>query len=120
MHKTCGLNSSRWVELGVLAPGQSHFWFFDRPGASYGSVFQATAYPEFPDHDGEQTARAPGRVEVTELFVLRLPARSGGKPRSRVNITVTNCGDAWAAYSLWVAALPAPSMPATASGRKGR
>ena len=106
MRKTAALNSSAWVELATLAPGQSHYWFFDPSWDAYGWVFQATAYPEMPDA-GEESALPPTRVEVTELFVLRLSKEGrDGKCLSRINITATNCGDRWAAYSLWVASIP--------------
>jgi hypothetical protein len=62
-------------------------------------VFQATAYPEADPSD--EHSQGASRVEVTELFILR---------RSQVNITVTNCDDRWAAYSLWVVSVP-PSKP---------
>lgn len=94
------LNSFSWVELGVLAPGQSHYWFFDQPRDLHGWVFQATAYPEPPD-PGEEQTWAASRVEVTELFILG---------RSQINITVTNCDDRWAAYSLWVVSVPPRNM----------
>jgi len=97
------LNSFPWVELAALAPGQSHYWFFDPSWVAHGWVFQATAYPEPPDA-GAGNRNAPSRVEVTELFIQRV--QEGGC-RSRINITVTNCGDRWAAYSLWVVSWPA-------------
>lgn len=108
-------NSFPWVELAAMAPGQSHYWFFDPAWVAHGWVFQATAYPEPPDPEAE-AGLAPSRVEVTELFIQ---CQSGGTQdggcRSRINITVTNCGERWAAYSLWVAALPpraaAPPRP---------
>jgi hypothetical protein len=103
MDKTLDRNSSRWVELAVLAPGQSHYWFFDPSWDAYGWVFQATAYPE-PEGSGAPSAAEVSRVEVTELYVVRREAAHEGKCGSRVNITVTNCGDGWAPYSLWVAA----------------
>lgn len=89
------LNSFPWVELAALAPGQSHYWFFDQPRDLRGWVFQATAYPEAPD-GGKEHLWAASRVEVTELFIL-------GR---QINITVTNCDDRWAAYSLWVVSIP--------------
>ncbi len=95
------LNSFPWVELGVLAPGQSHYWVFDQSRDLHGWVFQATAYPEAPD-PGEKHPWPASRVEVTELFILR---------RSQINITVTNCDDRWAAYSLWVVSIPPRKMP---------
>lgn len=94
------LNSFPWVELGVLAPGQSHYWFFEQTRDLHGLVFQATAYPEAPDPGGERTWAA-SRVEVTELFILY---------HSQINITVTNCDDRWAAYSLWVVSIPPRKM----------
>jgi hypothetical protein len=106
MHKVAQLNSSRWIELAVLAPGQSHYWSFDPSWDAHEWVFQATAHPEPPD-DGLGGTLAPSRVEVTELFVLRAGDAEGERKRvSRVNITVTNCGELWAAYSLWVVAVP--------------
>jgi hypothetical protein len=94
------LNSFPWVELGVLAPGQSHYWFFDQPRELRGWVFQATAYPEAPD-GGEEHTWAASRVEVTELFIMG---------PSQINITVTNCDDRWAGYSLWVVSVPPRNM----------
>src|SRR5260370_2867404 len=100
------INSFRWIELGALAPGQSHYWFLDPSWDAHGWVFEATAYPEPPDSSEEQTLRA-SRVEVTELFILRKSdAVQKGRRHSQINITVTNCGDGWAAYSLWVASVP--------------
>ena len=108
------LNSFPWVELAVLAPGQSHYWFFDQTRDVHGWVFQATAYPEPPDA-GEDNELVASRVEVTELFVLRKGGEiQGGKRRSQVNITVTNCGDRWAPYSLWVVSIPPRKMPRSA------
>ncbi len=109
MNKTAELKSSRWIELAVLAPGQSHYWFFDPSWDAYGWVFQATAYPESAG-ESTQTAREASRVEVTELYVVRKQDVREGHRRSRVNITVTNCGDRWAAYSLWVASMPPAKM----------
>ncbi len=64
------LNSLRWVELGVMAPGRSHYWFFDQWSHAEGSVFHATAYPEFFSLErGEDMAAR--RVAVTELFIIR-------------------------------------------------
>lgn len=106
------LNSFRWVELAVLAPGQSHYWFFNQPQDIHGWVFQATAYPEEPGL-GEENTLSSSRVEVTELFILPMRGKSqGGKPRNQINITVTNCGDRWAPYSLWVASTPPPDFSA--------
>lgn len=100
------VNASPWVDLAVLAPGQSHYWFFDPPSNVHGWVFQATAYPESGD-DGETRVLPPSRVEVTELFIV---CKSKGTQKetcdSQVSITVTNCGDRWAPYSLWVASIP--------------
>src|SRR5690242_7543420 len=98
------LYSARWVELGAMAPGQSHYWFFDPSWVAHGWVFQATAYPQPPD-PGDEAELPPSRVEVTELFIQRKSVQEG-ECRSRINITVTNCGDRWAAYSLWVFSLP--------------
>ena len=104
VRKSNALNSSRWIELAVLPPGQSHYWFFEPSWNVDGWVFQATAHPE---------ACEPGQdiqVEVTELFIHRAGGGSSDKhSRTRINITVTNCVDTWASYSLWVAAI-APSM----------
>jgi hypothetical protein len=81
------LSSSSWIELAVLQPGQSHYWFFDHPHDLHGWVFQATAHPECA-HD---ESAAETRVEVSELFVLcNVAAIQGGKRSSQVNITVTN------------------------------
>jgi hypothetical protein len=105
------LNSFPWVELAVLAPGQSHYWFFDQTRDLHGWVFQATAYPEPPDAGGDNELVAT-RVEVSELFVLRKRGENqGGKRGSQINITVTNCGDRWAPYSLWVVSIPPRKMP---------
>jgi hypothetical protein len=109
MNKTLDLNSSRWVELAVLAPGQSHYWFFDPSWEAYGWVFQATAYPESAG-DSAQPGPEAGRVEVTELYIVHQEEVGEGRSRSRVNITVTNCGDRWAPYSLWVASIPPAKM----------
>lgn len=103
------LSSSPWIELAVLPPGQSHYWFFDQPRDLHGWVFQATAHPECLDAESvaEET-----RVEVSELFVLcKVSEVQGRKCSSQVNLTVTNYGGRWAAYSLWVVAVP---------GRDGR
>ncbi len=106
MHKSTALTSTEWVKLAVLAPGHSHYWFFDPPWDAYGWVFQATAYPE-PLDAGEPTAPTPSRIEVTELFVAQASCRGAErKCASRVNVTVTNCGEDWASYSLWVASIP--------------
>ncbi len=100
------LNSFRWVELAVLGPGRSHYWFFDPSWDAHGWVFQATAYPEPPDL-GEQNPLPASRLEVTELFVVRKDGEiQEEKRQSRVNITVTNCGEGWAPYSLWVVSIP--------------
>jgi hypothetical protein len=105
------INSFRWIELGALAPGQSHYWFFDPSWDAHGWVFQATAYPEPPDSSEEQTLRA-SRVEVTELFIVgKSDAVQKGRRHSQINITVTNCGDRWAPYSLWVVSIPPRKMP---------
>jgi hypothetical protein len=100
------IKSFPWVELAVLAPGQSHFWFFEQSHDVHGWVFQATAYPEAPG-SGEENTLSSSRVEVTELFILRQGGEiQGSKHRSQINITVTNCGDRWAPYSLWVVSTP--------------
>jgi hypothetical protein len=118
MNKAAELKSSRWVELAALAPGQSHYWFFDPSWDAYGWVFQATAYPE-PPTDCADAGLQASRVEVTELYVVRQVDAQQWQRRSQVNITVTNCGDQWAPYSLWVASLPPPKMRlrAPSSGR---
>jgi hypothetical protein len=101
--------SRPWVELAILPPGQSHYWFFDQPHDLRGWVFQAAAYPEQTDDDCDGPLTA-SRVEVSELFI----GRQGGpiesrEHRAQVNITVTNCGDRWAGYSLWVVSTPSRS-----------
>jgi hypothetical protein len=107
------LNSFPWIELAALAPGQSHYWSFDPSWVAHGWVFQATAYPEPPDARPEPGS-SPSRVEVTEVFVQRPTGgfQAAEDCRSRINITVTNCGDRWAAYSLWVVSLPPHSTVA--------
>jgi hypothetical protein len=98
------LNSLRWVELGVIAPGRSHYWLFDPLWNADGSVFHATAYPESFSLEQDLAAR---RVEVTELFIIR--KNSGLRDRkcqNQINITVTNTGADWVPYTLWVAAIP--------------
>jgi hypothetical protein len=110
------MNSFPWVELAALAPGQSHYWFFDPSWAARGWVFQATAYPEPPNPDIEPGLQ-PSRVEVTELFIQHKNASAGEKAcAGRINITVTNCGARWAAYSLWVVSVP-PGCAAAARPR---
>jgi hypothetical protein len=112
------LNAFPWVELAVLAPGQSHYWFFDPSWDAHEWVFQATAHPEPPD-DGEDPL-APNRVEVTELFVVRKGDPVGkGKRLSRVNITATNCGERWASYSLWVVSVPPRKIRCGPNARTG-
>lgn len=106
------LNSFQWVELAVLAPGQSHYWFFDQARDLHGWVFQATAYPE-PAQAHEENALAARRIEVTELFILRTDGENQGTARSiQINITVTNCGDRWTPYSLWVVSIPPQALSA--------
>jgi hypothetical protein len=108
------LNSVPWVELAVLAPGQSHYWFFDHPSDVHGWVFQATAHPEPVE---EEHHLPTSRVEVTELFVLANAGEIRGSKRwDRVNITVTNCAEGWVPYSLWVVSVP----PRKISYRGGR
>jgi hypothetical protein len=98
------LSSFPWIELAVLPPGQSHYWFFDQPDDLRGWVFQATAHPECGE---EESPAAEIRVEVSELFVLcKLTETQGGKRTSQVNLTVTNYSGRWAPYSLWVVAVP--------------
>jgi len=94
-----------WVELAVLPPGQSHYWFFDHPQDLHGWVFQATAHPEgLAEESGEA---GETRVEVSELFVLsKGPQSQDSRQRSQVNVTVTNYGSRWASYSLWTVAVP--------------
>jgi hypothetical protein len=111
------LNSLPWVELAAMAPGQSHYWFFDPSWAAHGWVFQATAHPEPPDP--AETGSKPSRVEVTELFIQR-KSLEDGECGDRINITVTNCGDRWASYSLWVAGVaPGAAMAPRSRGRNG-
>jgi hypothetical protein len=99
------LNSFRWVNLAVLAPGRSHYWSFDPLWDSHGRVFQATAYPE-PCRTGANDTIQAGRVEVTELFIIHKEREvETSRRESRVNITVTNTGDSWARYTLWVASI---------------
>jgi hypothetical protein len=99
------LSSNPWIELAVLAPGQSHYWCFEQPRDLHGWVFQATAHPEVAD---DEFAPAENRVEVSELFVLgKRAAILTAKRSSQVNITVTNYSGHWAPYSLWVVAIPA-------------
>jgi len=105
------LSSSSWIELAVLPPGQSHYWFFDHPRDLHGWVFQATAHPECVDDE----SAAETSVEVSELFVLCKVAESQDcKRSSQVNITVTNYSGRWAPYSLWVVAVPVRNGPANA------
>jgi hypothetical protein len=98
------LSSFPWIELAVLAPGQSHYWFFDQPSDLHGWVFQATAHPERGENE---SGVAETRVEVSELFVLcKLAETQAARRSSQVNITVTNYSSNWAPYSLWVVAVP--------------
>jgi hypothetical protein len=101
-----GLYSHAWVELAVLAPGRSHQWAFDPQWDAHGWVFQATAHPE-PCPDGDMQAGQGRRVEVTELFVIQRGDKApAGWGASQINITVTNSGDLWTSYTLWVAGIP--------------
>ena len=108
------LFSSRWIEPAALPPGLSHYWLFDPPAADHGSVFQATAYPESagPTNESSDVPLPEISVDVTELRVTF--STNASERRScgiRVNITVTNVGEQWALYSLWVAAIPARRTP---------
>jgi hypothetical protein len=99
------LTSSLWIDLAVLPPGQSHYWFFDHLRDLHGWVFQATAHPECAD---VEPPAAEIRVEVSELFVLcKVNETQDSKHSSQINITVTNYSGRWAPYSLWVVAVPA-------------
>ncbi len=108
------LSSFQLIELAVLPPGQSHYWFFDPPGDLHGCVLHATAHPE-PADDADLHAQT--RVEVSELFVVRNNAGIDGNKRgAEVNITVTNYTDRWAPYSLWLVCI----RPRSARGQARR
>lgn len=83
---------------------------FDLSRKAYGAVFQATAHPEAcPFEKGR--AEATQRIEVTELFVAAAAPTAVSKDLSQLNITVTNCGNDWGAYSLWVIRIPPAGRP---------
>jgi hypothetical protein len=111
------LSSLPWIELAVLPPGQSHYWFFDYPLDLHGWVFHATAHPE---RGSEELGGAiENRVEVSELFVLSKGHESrDGRRSSQINVTVTNYSGAWASYSLWGVAVPPKGVPACTSASR--
>lgn len=110
VHGTRAPSSERWVEFAMLAPGRSHHWFFDLRWDAYGSVFHATAHPE-PGAQGQPQFQSARRVEVTELYVIQSRDNPSEQQRAgELNVTVTNTGDQWAGYTLWVATI----MPRTA------